>query len=123
MSIPDSARAVIESGRLAHLVTINRDASPHVTIVWVGLDGDDIVIGKLMRDQKIANIGLILASRSPSRPKATSSACSITLLSRERLGSRRAGPTRGDMLGRGARPGTLPGNTRVGPRRWQSRYG
>jgi PPOX class probable F420-dependent enzyme len=57
MSIPDSARAVIESGRLAHLVTINRDASPHVTVVWVGLDGDDIVIGKLMRDQKIANIG------------------------------------------------------------------
>ena len=56
MPLPDSARAVIESGRLAHFVTINRDGSPHVTIVWVGLDGDDIVIGKLMRDQKIANI-------------------------------------------------------------------
>jgi PPOX class probable F420-dependent enzyme len=56
MSIPDSARAVIESGRLAHLVTINRDGGPHVTIVWVGLDGDDIVIGKLARDQKLANI-------------------------------------------------------------------
>jgi PPOX class probable F420-dependent enzyme len=56
MPIPDSARAVIESGRLAHLVTINRDGGPHVTIVWVGLDADDIVIGKLMRDQKIANI-------------------------------------------------------------------
>jgi PPOX class probable F420-dependent enzyme len=56
MSIPDSARAVIESGRLAHVVTINRDGSPHVTIVWVGLDGDEIVIGKLMRDQKMANL-------------------------------------------------------------------
>ena len=57
MSLPDSARAVVESGRLAHLATVNRDGSPHVTIVWVGMDGDEIVIGKLMRDQKIANIG------------------------------------------------------------------
>jgi PPOX class probable F420-dependent enzyme len=56
MDLPDSARKVIESGRLAHVVTINRDGSPHVTIVWVGLDGDEIVIGKLMADHKIANI-------------------------------------------------------------------
>jgi PPOX class probable F420-dependent enzyme len=54
--MPDSARAVIESGRLAHFVTINQDGSPHVTIVWVGMDGDDIVIGKLVRDRKLANI-------------------------------------------------------------------
>jgi len=56
MSMPESARTVIESGRLAHFVTINQDGSPHVTIVWVGLDGDDIVIGKLARDRKLANI-------------------------------------------------------------------
>lgn len=56
MEIPESARAVIESGRLAHLVTVNRDGSPHVSIVWIGLDGDDIVIGKLMEDQKVRNI-------------------------------------------------------------------
>jgi PPOX class probable F420-dependent enzyme len=56
MEMLDSARGVIESGRLAHLVTINRDGSPHVTIVWVGLDGDHIVIGKLVEDQKVKNI-------------------------------------------------------------------
>jgi PPOX class probable F420-dependent enzyme len=56
MAMPDSAKAVIESGRLAHLVTVNKDGSPHVTIVWVGLDGDDIVIGKLMEDQKVRNL-------------------------------------------------------------------
>jgi PPOX class probable F420-dependent enzyme len=55
--IPDSARAVIESGRLAHLVTVNPDGSPHVTCVWVGLDGDDIVVGKLAVDRKVRNIG------------------------------------------------------------------
>jgi PPOX class probable F420-dependent enzyme len=56
MQIPDSARQVIESGQLAHLATINRDGSPHVTIVWVGLEGDEIVISKLSEDQKVANI-------------------------------------------------------------------
>lgn len=56
VELPESARAVVESGRLAHLSTVNADGSPHVTIVWVGLDGDDIVIGKLTVDQKVRNI-------------------------------------------------------------------
>ncbi len=56
VEISEAARSVVESGRLAHVVTVNADGSPHVTIVWVGLDGDDIVIGKLMLDQKVRNI-------------------------------------------------------------------
>lgn len=56
VTLGPEARAVVESGRLAHFTTIARDGRPHTTIVWVGLDGDDIVIGKLMRDQKVANI-------------------------------------------------------------------
>ncbi len=56
MELSPPVRDVIESGRLAHLVTINADGSPHVTIVWVGLDGNDIVIGKLFVDQKVRNI-------------------------------------------------------------------
>lgn len=56
-SLTPEARAVVESGRLAHFTTIAADGRPHTTIVWVGLDGDEIVIGKLMRDQKVANIG------------------------------------------------------------------
>lgn len=51
------ARAVVESGRLAHFTTIGREGRPHTTIVWVGLAGGEIVIGKLMPDQKVANIG------------------------------------------------------------------
>jgi PPOX class probable F420-dependent enzyme len=49
-------RAVVESGRLAHFTTINPDGRPHTTIVWVGLDGDDVVIGKLADDVKTRNI-------------------------------------------------------------------
>ncbi len=56
MNMPETAQAVINSGRLAHLVTINADGSPQVTIVWVRTDGDEIVIGKLAEDKKTANI-------------------------------------------------------------------
>lgn len=49
-------RAALTAGRLGHLVTINPDGSPQVSVVWIGVDGDDIVIGHLGRGRKIANI-------------------------------------------------------------------
>ena len=51
-----SARAVIESDHLAHLVTLNADGSPHVSLAWVGLAGDEIVIGTLRRFRKLRNM-------------------------------------------------------------------
>jgi len=57
MQLPESARAIVESGALAHLVTLNPDGSPQVTCVWVGLDGDEIVSGHLSGgQQKLRNI-------------------------------------------------------------------
>ena len=56
MVLDEPARAVIESGRLAHFTTINTGGRPHTTIVWVGLDGDKVVIGKLADDVKTSNI-------------------------------------------------------------------
>lgn len=55
-TLPDSARAVLESAALAHLVTLNEDGSPQVSIVWVGLDGDEIVAGHLPEHKKVRNI-------------------------------------------------------------------
>jgi PPOX class probable F420-dependent enzyme len=55
-SIPDSARALLASGQLAHLVTINPDGSPQISIVWVGLDGDEIVLAHLGDGQKMRNV-------------------------------------------------------------------
>jgi len=55
-SLPDTARAVLESAGLAHLVTLNPDGSPQVTVVWVGLDGDEIVAAHLPEHRKIRNI-------------------------------------------------------------------
>jgi nitroimidazol reductase NimA-like FMN-containing flavoprotein (pyridoxamine 5'-phosphate oxidase superfamily) len=57
VTLPDSARAVVTSGRLAHLVTINEDGSPQVSCVWVGLDGDELVSAHLSPSQrKLANV-------------------------------------------------------------------
>jgi PPOX class probable F420-dependent enzyme len=55
-TLPDSARQVIESAALAHLVTLNKDGSPQVTCVWVGLEGDEIVCGHVPRLRKIENV-------------------------------------------------------------------
>src|SRR5919197_1938284 len=47
VQLPESARRLVESGALAHLVTLNPDGSPQVTCIWVGLDADEIVSGHL----------------------------------------------------------------------------
>lgn len=54
--LPESAKEVIRSGRLAHLVTLDPDGSPHVTLAWVGLDGDDVVMATMPDQRKIKNM-------------------------------------------------------------------
>ena len=47
---------VLTSGRLAHGVTVNPDGSPQLSVVWIGVEHDEIVIGHLMGGRKVANI-------------------------------------------------------------------
>ena len=56
MRIPESARVVLESNALGHLVTINPDGSPQVSVIWVGLDGDEIIAAHVPNNQKVKNI-------------------------------------------------------------------
>ncbi|MDQ4025792.1 MAG: PPOX class F420-dependent oxidoreductase [Actinomycetota bacterium] len=49
-------RAVLESDVLAHVVTLDEDGSPHVTLVWVGLDGDEVVFATLFDQRKLRNV-------------------------------------------------------------------
>jgi PPOX class probable F420-dependent enzyme len=56
MLLPDSARALIESGALGHLVTVGGDGAPQVTCIWVGLDGDQLVSAHLFEQQKLRNV-------------------------------------------------------------------
>ena len=53
----EAVREALTAGHLAHLVTLNPDGSPQAAIVWVGLDGDEIVSAHLRSDQqKLRNL-------------------------------------------------------------------
>ena len=56
MKIPPEIRDLIQSGPLAHFVTLNSDGSPQVTLVWIGLEGDEVVAGHLPKNRKVMNI-------------------------------------------------------------------
>jgi PPOX class probable F420-dependent enzyme len=56
MELTESVRTTITSGRLAHLVTLGWDGAPQVTLVWVGLEDDEIVAGHLGDRQKVTNM-------------------------------------------------------------------
>jgi len=52
----DAARVALVGGHPAHLVTRNPDGTPQITVVWVGLEGGEIVAGHLGDYQKVKNI-------------------------------------------------------------------
>ena len=56
-SLPPSARDLIRSGAVGHLVTIAPDGAPQVTCVWVGVEGEHLVTAHLNPGQrKVANV-------------------------------------------------------------------
>ncbi|MGH9116675.1 MAG: PPOX class F420-dependent oxidoreductase [Acidimicrobiales bacterium] len=55
--LSEAASQLIESDALAHLVTLNDDDTPQVSLIWVGLDGDEIVSAHLdPNQQKLRNL-------------------------------------------------------------------
>ena len=56
MQLPTPVRDLLDTAALGHLVTLNEDGSPQVSVVWVGLDGDEIVAAHLGAFQKVRNI-------------------------------------------------------------------
>jgi len=56
VTMPASISQLIERGPIAHLVTMNRDGSPHVSLAWLGLEGGEVVIGTLTDQAKLRNI-------------------------------------------------------------------
>ena len=55
-TLPGELRDLIETGPMAHVTTLNADGSPQVSVVWVGLDGNDLVTGHLHRGAKLRNV-------------------------------------------------------------------
>ena len=54
--ITDDVKRVLDSNALAHLVTMNSDGSPHVSLAWAGLEDGEVVIGTLPDQRKLKNI-------------------------------------------------------------------
>jgi PPOX class probable F420-dependent enzyme len=51
-----AVRRLVESDALAHVVTLNLDGSPHLSMAWIGLEGDAIVFGTLDDQPKLRNL-------------------------------------------------------------------
>ena len=56
MQIPESVRTLVATGPQAHLTTLNSNGSPQVTLVWVGIENDEFVIGHMGVWQKVKNM-------------------------------------------------------------------
>lgn len=54
--IPESVRGLLATHPLGHLVTLNPDGSPQVTVVWVGVEDDELVVGSIGARQKLRNV-------------------------------------------------------------------
>jgi PPOX class probable F420-dependent enzyme len=70
--ITPELRTLIDSGPLAHVVTVNPDGSPQVTVVWIALDGDDVISAHMSRYRKLRNVErdprISISIEAPSQP-------------------------------------------------------
>lgn len=55
-TLPATVRDFIGSAPLAHVVTLGPDGAPQVSVAWVGIEDDEIVIGTLGDQAKLRNI-------------------------------------------------------------------
>lgn len=56
ISLPDSARELLESDAVAQVVTIDEDGGPQVTFAWVGIERDEIVLATIPDQRKLRNL-------------------------------------------------------------------
>jgi PPOX class probable F420-dependent enzyme len=56
IELPPSAVALLRSGANAHLVTLNADGSPQLSLVWPEVVDGEIVMGHLRHHQKLRNV-------------------------------------------------------------------
>lgn len=54
--ISEPIAAFLATGPLAHVVTLGADGSPHVSMAWVGVEDDEVVIGTLGDQPKLRNL-------------------------------------------------------------------
>ncbi len=57
-AIPTSVGELLATGPLAHVATIDPDGTPHVTLSWTGVDGDELVMATFfhLSQRKLENM-------------------------------------------------------------------
>jgi PPOX class probable F420-dependent enzyme len=56
MELHPELKAAIDAGAHGHLVTLGRDGRPQVSMIWIGRDGDELLVAHLGAGQKMRNI-------------------------------------------------------------------
>lgn len=51
-TIPKGARDFLATGPFAHIVTLNPDGTPHVSLAWAGVDDDGGIVWSSFSDQR-----------------------------------------------------------------------
>jgi PPOX class probable F420-dependent enzyme len=54
--LPGSVIAFLDAAPLAHVVTLAPNGAPHVSMAWVGIEDDEVVIGTLGDQAKLRNL-------------------------------------------------------------------
>jgi PPOX class probable F420-dependent enzyme len=54
--LTEPIRRFIATGPIAHVVTLDADGGPQVSLAWVGIEGDEVVIGTLNDQVKLRNL-------------------------------------------------------------------
>jgi PPOX class probable F420-dependent enzyme len=54
--LSEAVRSFLAGAPLAHVTTLDPDGTPHVSVAWVGLDGEELVIATLFDQRKLRNL-------------------------------------------------------------------
>ena len=54
--LTDEARRFLATGPLAHVISLDPDGTPHVTLAWAGAEGDQVVFSSFFDQRKLANL-------------------------------------------------------------------
>lgn len=55
-NVSSEVRDLLATGPLAHVVTLDPDGTPHVTLAWVGVDGDELVWASFVDQHKLDSL-------------------------------------------------------------------
>jgi PPOX class probable F420-dependent enzyme len=74
VKIPPSLRKVLEGKAYGHVVTFNAKGNPEVTMVWMDVDGDEVLFNTAEGRRKPGNIGrdprVIVSVQDRNNPQA-----------------------------------------------------